>query len=317
MSVRPKQPSIPPSTEFEEVHTDIFEVESRPNESAPPLSSRTLTVLTGMHAGLIHAIAAEETLVGRSRECGFRVDDWALSRKHCRILVRGDQFLLDDLDSRNGTFLNGHRIKERSVLQHGAQIQMGRGTIIKFLVQDAVEAHAARQLYEAAVRDPLTGLFNRRYLDERIAAEYAFAARHATPLSVLIADVDHFKKVNDRFGHGVGDEVLRHVAAQLQRSIRTEDVAARIGGEEFAVILRGIGPQNALQCGERLRQAVHLVPATTKDGAVPVTVSIGVATFDPVTPWPTALALLEAADRGLYRAKEGGRNRCETPGTQT
>ncbi len=316
MSVGTKHPSAP-STEFEEVHTDVFQIEAGPSGIARLTSSPTLTVLTGMHAGLIHSISAETTLIGRSHECGFRVDDWALSRRHCRIRVHGADFLLDDLDSRNGTFVGGQRVAAAVRLQHGAQIQMGRGTVIKFSIQDAVEELAGRQLYEAAVRDPLTGLFNRRYLDERMAAEYAFAARHGSPLSVLIADIDHFKKVNDRFGHGAGDEVLRHVSAQLLRSVRIEDVAARIGGEEFAVILRGIGPQNALQCGERLRHAVDRAPAPSKDGPLPITVSIGVATFDTVTPWPGAVALLEAADRGLYRAKEGGRNRCATSGDKS
>jgi len=157
--------------------------------------------------------------------------------------------------------------------------------------------------------DPLTGLWNRAHFDARLAEEVALALRHDRALGLLMIDVDHFKRINDRDGHPFGDSVLRLVAATIAGCVRGDDVPCRYGGEEFAVILRETGSTAALSLGERVRAAVAGVRAGTPDQPVQVTVSVGCCGTDLVPGAPTVDKLLAAADRGLYFAKRTGRDR--------
>jgi diguanylate cyclase (GGDEF)-like protein len=270
----------------------------------------TLRVLTGTQAGRTYVIAGQELVVGRGSGCELQIDDGVLSRQHCRILRSGDSFVIEDLGSRNGTRVDGAPVTEIRLLPDGAQIQLGGGVTIKFSVKDDLELAAEQRLYESAVRDPLTGLHNRRHLDERLRAELAFAARHVAPLSVLIIDVDHFKKINDTYGHPAGDAALRALAERLQRSVRAEDLVARYGGEEFAVIARGIKASGALLLAERIRETVARLQVDHEARTLSFTVSIGVTTMDGERAFPTVETLLKSADEALYRAKSTGRNRC-------
>ncbi|MBI4184049.1 MAG: diguanylate cyclase [Proteobacteria bacterium] len=159
-----------------------------------------------------------------------------------------------------------------------------------------------------ALRDPLTGLLNRRGFEARLAEEVGRCRRYGRPLSLAMLDLDHFKKVNDTYGHPVGDEVLAAVAARLTAGMRGNDIAARYGGEEFIVLLPETTAEAALTVAERLRRRLAETPVATAAGrALPVTVSIGVAAFPGVG--EGAEALIAAADRALYAAKEAGRNR--------
>jgi diguanylate cyclase (GGDEF)-like protein len=154
----------------------------------------------------------------------------------------------------------------------------------------------------------LTGLFNRRYMEESLEREIARATRSATPVAVLILDLDHFKKINDTYGHSAGDHVLRELGAILRYRSRTEDVAARHGGEEFMLMLPGMGKIDAVQRAEELRVAIGDIQLLDNGIDLPkVTVSIGVAVFP--DHGYTADDLLRSADRALYRAKNSGRDR--------
>jgi diguanylate cyclase (GGDEF)-like protein len=190
-------------------------------------------------------------------------------------------------------------------------VLLGRGTVLQFVLQDPIEEQFRRQMYESTVRDGLTGAFNRKHFDERLAAELSFARRHGSPVSLLMFDLDRFKDVNDRWGHQAGDQVLQAVARVVQDRLRGEDVLARYGGEEFAVIARGIGPLNGLALGERLRREVEALEIVTPEGVrIPVTISVGVGTAgEGAQAGPAELIAL--ADRNMYRAKQQGRNRVE------
>ena len=155
--------------------------------------------------------------------------------------------------------------------------------------------------------DHLTGLFNRRHLDEHLNAVVASSRRHAFPFAVLLADVDHFKRVNDVHGHVVGDEVLVEVARRFTQGVRVEDVVGRWGGEEFLVLLPHTGLDGAQALAERLRAAVAAAPVDGPAGPVPVTVSIGGSVA--VQPGAGVEPLLRTADDNLYAAKSGGRDR--------
>lgn len=158
-----------------------------------------------------------------------------------------------------------------------------------------------------ANNDGLTGLPNRRRATERLEVELSRSQRYKNPMAVVLCDVDHFKQVNDRFGHNMGDEVLVQVARALQECLRQVDLVGRWGGEEFLVILPETELAGARIVGERLRRAVEALPAF-KDGPEHLTCSAGIAVFDDD---PTSAAFVDRADQALYRAKEGGRNRCE------
>ena len=298
---------------FEDETTDVISIGDPGRRHTDGKRDRsTLTLLTGMEAGLVYPIDTDETVLGRGHGCRVRIEDSALSRRHCRVFRRGDSYLIEDLKSTNGTFVDGQAVGNPRKLEDGARIQMGRDTVLKFSLQDELEARATRRLYESAMHDPLTGVHNRRYLDEHLQSEFAFAARHGTSLSLLLIDADHFKRVNDTYGHAAGDAALRALAGHLLRSVRAEDMIARFGGEEFAVLAREITAEGAHAVAERIRRSVERTPVQLDDGAVPITVSIGVVTMTVARPFATADSLLEAADEALYRAKETGRNRCET-----
>src|SRR5581483_429570 len=170
-----------------------------------------------------------------------------------------------------------------------------------------------RVLEEISARDSLTGLYNRWFVMEKIESELNRALRHGAPMSVLMLDLDHFKRVNDSFGHSAGDEVLKSVGQVLRESCRVYDVPGRYGGEEFCIVLPETRLNNTTGVAERIRSRLAQTQLAVAGQSISVTASIGVAGMDSVTREGviTAAALLERADRALYAAKHHGRNRVE------
>jgi diguanylate cyclase (GGDEF)-like protein len=188
-------------------------------------------------------------------------------------------------------------------------VLLGRRTILKFVMQDNLDLLFQRQMYESSVRDALTGAFNRRHFDERIASELSYAKRHGVPVTLAMLDLDHFKKINDSWGHQAGDQVLQSVAWSLMTMLRQEDIFARYGGEEFVVIARGIAAPGGLALGERLRAEVERMAVRTPQGErIPVTISVGVC-IAPGGREVSPVELVRQADANLYAAKTSGRNR--------
>ena len=170
-------------------------------------------------------------------------------------------------------------------------------------------------LYSSAVRDPLTGVHNKRFFQERLEHEVAYASRHGTALSLLMFDLDHFKLVNDTHGHPVGDEVLVELARRVHNALRSEDVFARYGGEEFAIIMRGTPIAEATRVGQRILQSVREEPVYSGTKKINITVSIGLAAFQPDQP-TTSAELVAQTDLLLYKAKQSGRDRLESSQNQ-
>jgi diguanylate cyclase (GGDEF)-like protein len=159
-----------------------------------------------------------------------------------------------------------------------------------------------------AVRDPLTGLFNRRYLDETLTRELQRAARHGYSIGVIMLDVDHFKQINDTYGHSAGDTMLAAIGAFLQGHTRGEDIACRYGGEEFTLVLPAASLEDTYARAEEIRLGAQQLSVRYKDHTLDkISISLGVATFP--AHGTTIGALLRAADAALYRAKTQGRNR--------
>lgn len=162
---------------------------------------------------------------------------------------------------------------------------------------------------QQSIRDPLTHLYNRRLFQERFEQEFSLARRRDTPLTLVLADLDHFKQVNDVYGHPAGDVVLREVAARLQRAVRQGEVAARIGGEEFAILLPGSDAEHGRILAERLRESVRSLPIALPSGAMlHCKITLGVAGLD-IVHAETPGELLCAADAALYAGKCQGRDR--------
>ena len=297
---------MPPAINSDTFRDEVEELTS--SVARGPRTEAALTVLRGENVGALYALDGEDMVIGRSTEVAVPLPDSSLSRMHARIVRAGSVFTIEDLGSTNGTFVDGDRVSAPRKLEDGSRIHLGSRTVLHFRLHDAVELEAARQTYALAVRDPLTGVFNRRHLQDRLWSEAAFARRHQTPLSLILLDIDHFKRINDEYGHAAGDAALCLLAKALAALTRQEDILARHGGEEFALIARGIDCAHTLALAERMRAAVE-AQRLPIDNADPVafTVSIGVACCELGTD-ADAQQMFEAADRALYAAKDAGRN---------
>lgn len=272
-----------------------------------------LVVMAGRSVGQVFHVGERdrEMSLGRSTLCDITLSDAEVSRRHAAIRwSEGERgFVVADLRSRNGTYLNGQAIDEPLPLASGDKLHLGPSTLLRVASPFGDEARYAQTMNQAALRDPLTGAYNRRYLDERLIAEVAYSNRHEAPFSVMIIDIDHFKEVNDRHGHGVGDIVLTDVVELITSTVRDEDIVARYGGEEIVILCRGTDESEACLVAERVRRTVEEASFTTDQHVVDVTVSIGIAGLAE-TAAADARLLLAGADIALYAAKAAGRNRC-------
>jgi len=294
-----------------ETFDNTLVVKTTPDRHAAGRSERqgTLTVLIGADVGAMYPLTGPVS-IGRGPEAQVSLDDDGISRRHCRIVCGADAYELEDLGSTNGSYVDYERVQARAALHDGARIQVGN-TVLRFALQDRLEQETSRRMYEMAVRDGLTAAYNRRYFDERMESEFAFALRHGSALCVLLIDIDHFKRVNDTHGHHGGDEVLRRVSAVLRNGVRAEDVVARYGGEEFAVIARGIDVTGSRMFAERVRSMVERTHIEWEGALIGVTASVGAAHNHSGAALNKPERLVLAADNALYAAKDGGRNRVE------
>ena len=260
------------------------------------------------------AADAEAALIRLARGVAFNVaiGNADAHAKNLSFLHRSDGTVeVSDLDSTNGTYVNGAQIRHFT-LSDGDRIQFGSVTILQFRYQDSLEEQLQQQLRESVIRDPLTQAYNKRYFNEQLEKDFSHAQRHRLPLSLVMLDVDHFKSINDTHGHPAGDHVLQRLSATIMASLRTEDAFCRVGGEEFVVIMRDCTEAEAMQLAERLRRLVASTQFVYGGKALPVTISLGVAGFDPGR-HPRTIELVEEADRCLYEAKRRGRNRACQP----
>jgi two-component system, cell cycle response regulator len=266
-----------------------------------------LIVLQGATIGEMYKLEGTETVIGRGSAATLRVDDDGVSRRHARIVQRDGRVEIEDLQSANGTIVNGERVASRQ-LTDGDKIRFGSNTIFKFTYHDVLDESFQQKMYEAAVRDGLTKAFNKKAFLDRLETEFAYAQRHKTPLALIMFDLDFFKKVNDTFGHLGGDEALIAVSSITHQTVRAEDFFARYGGEEFAVLSRGIGLEQGTTLAERIRANVERTPILFEGQRMGVSLSCGVAAI-PNTTFRDGSHMISAADEALYSSKNNGRNR--------
>lgn len=252
-------------------------------------------------------LESEQLLIGRDENADMVLADSGVSRRHAELVQADDVYAIRDLGSTNGTLVNGVTIERAQILNSGDTVRIG-SFIFRFLSADSVETQYHETVYNALVRDALTGTMNKRYLLESMYREIARAVRQQAPLAVTILDIDHFKSVNDTHGHLIGDEVLKEFGSRMNAISRDDDLLARYGGEEFCLLLAGTNLSEAIEITERCRLAVAETPFMTGVGELPITASFGVACLHPIKS-VEPLDLIKVADEKLYEAKRSGRNR--------
>ena len=284
---------------------------STPPWTGPVDSSKSafILLLSGIRFGELYKLPQGRVVrIGRSEGVDLRLDDDGISRVHCSLEARGTDAILRDLGSQNGTFVGGERITERALV-NGDRVQIGADLVIKFAYADEVEVEYQRRLAEIALRDALTGVYNRRHFNERLDSEFAGAQRYRHPLSLLLLDLDELNKVNEIHGRRGGDEVLRAVARVLQGVARAPDVVARVGGDEFAILLRETDLAGARSMAERMRQGIEQLRTEIAGKKIAVTATIGIAVTLPERGRQELDGLLSSAERALDRLRQLGMNR--------
>lgn len=265
-----------------------------------------IVFLSGPLVGKIHLLDEGTITLGRAADIDIPINDPGISRQHIQIAYQAGKARIRDLGSTNGTYLNGRRIQEAD-LKDGDKIQISSNTILKYAFQDKIENIFHTELYRMAIVDPLTNAYNKRYFEERLKEEFSYCLRNQIPLSLLMIDIDYFKAVNDTYGHPAGDYVLARVAEIAASIIRKEDILARFGGEEFAVILKGTDSGGAWTLAERFRKLVDEAVFEFDGKKIHATISIGVATLQGKN-LVDYEQMIQRADTLLYQSKKEGRN---------
>ena len=278
-------------------------------------SEACLVTVSGADACRRWNLTKQEIMIGRSEKCTIRIDTEGVSRVHATLRQAPVGIIIEDNNSTNGTLVNGHPVKDR-LLSDGDQIRLGTA-VLKFLERDNIESAYYDELYRLTTTDELTQVHNRRYFFSMIEQELARAFRKKRNLSVIMFDIDHFKLLNDTYGHPAGDVVLNGVAQRAKSICRQEDVIARYGGEEFTLLLPEIGLRKAEKVAERIRDAIAATPFVYHKTLISTSISAGVSDLSELwlldginqqTISQLSHHLIRIADNKLYKAKESGRN---------
>ena len=287
-------------------HTDAETVLAGSRRDGSESHDACLVIIRGARLGSRIVLGDKPVVIGRSIEADFQISERSISRSHCRIFREDGRYWLEDLQSTNNTFLNEEMI-ERSALRDGDHVRISQ-TVLKFVDEGNIEAGYHSELHESTIRDALTGLYNRRHAMAVLKTETAKARRDPSrQLTIVILDLDFFKEINDEFGHLAGDGVLKRMAHLARERVRASDTFARIGGEEFAVILPDTSPEDAHGIAESIRQSIESETFEVADQQRTVTLSGGIATWS--QDMSDMSELLRLADQRLYKAKSSGRNR--------
>ena len=266
-----------------------------------------LIIVDGDNAGKIYSLDKKTITIGRSDEFDIQLADSSCSRKQAIIEFNdNNKPVLKDLDSTNGTFVNGAKITETNI-EDGDKILLGFSSVFMFAIQDSLESKFQMNLYESSITDHLTGAFNQKYFLDTLSKAFSYSLRHHTSLGLLMLDIDFFKKINDTYGHIVGDIVLKEFVKRIKKNLRNEDILCRYGGDEFAVIVMDFKYGFVKIAADRIRLFFDGRSINCKDHKINISVSIGAAIIDKEN-IETSEDMIEIADANLYKAKQSGGN---------
>ncbi len=265
-----------------------------------------LVQLRGPQMGRRFELGSESVSIGRDPTSVIVLESDSVSRRHARIDPTDIGHRVVDNYSTNGTYLNDVLVQNEASLRSGDYVQIGEA-IFKYLSGDNIELAYHEEIYRLTIEDGLTQIPNKRALVDFLDREFTRARRHGRPLTVIMMDIDHFKRINDEFGHLMGDYVLRELSKLAKARVRHEEMFARYGGEEFCCVMPETALEGGVSFGEDFRRLVEEHRFEFEGNRVNVTISVGVATVD--DSMTRAEAAVLAADENLYRAKRGGRNR--------
>ncbi len=263
-----------------------------------------LVVVSGTGIGSRFELG-EFATIGRDTGVDIRIAEPSVSRNHCRVWRKRGGYWVTDLGATNPTRVNGMKVESMPLLE-GDILTVG-DIMLKMLGPRSPENALVAALHDQATRDTMTSLANRRFFRAAMEREFAGAQRGRS-VALLVIDVDHFKLINDKWGHPIGDRVLIAVSKLMVDRVRTSDLVGRIGGEEFAVLLPDSGMEEGAKVAEVLREALAALLIEEGDQRIPVTVSVGVAIAS-LGSDVSADVLYSRADAALYESKRTGRNK--------
>ncbi len=290
----------------DEEKTRVTQVVQGPLPEGP--GNDCLVVIYAAEQGLLgkrYVLDKSPQRVGRGADNQIVLEGDSVSRRHAQFERRGGTWYIVDNNSTNGTYLNEEQVHGDAVINNGDRIKVGP-TILKYLSGLDAEAKYHEEIYRMTIVDGLTQIHNKRYLFETLEKELTRARRYERQLSLLIFDIDYFKRINDQYGHLAGDYVLRELARVVQERIRRDELFARYGGEEFVIVLPETPIQGGVTLAENLRTRVASHAFVFQGERIPVTISIGCAMLKDDK---AATELIQRADEKLYEAKRNGRNR--------
>lgn len=304
----------------------IFPGENMGNETSPDETTRPcatqwserktgrnelvacLIMIRGPHVGKRIVLNKDEMVIGRSKSADAQIDESSVSRKHAVIRKRGSEFIIEDQNSKNGTLVNMEK-QMLCVLRDQDLITFGN-TLFKFIANNSLELAYHEELHKLAMLDPVLQILNKKFFLDYLEQKCSYSQLFPTKFAIILFDIDHFKRINDTYGHQTGDLVLLHVANTVKTHLRNSDIFSRYGGEEFAIVLPDSDAEQAEFTAEKLRYAVETAAIVQDEEEIKVTISLGAASFGPAEAATcSSRNLIERADSALYQAKNAGRNR--------
>ncbi len=285
--------------------TDTLKIDLELAKAVDPV----LILIRGTPQGKKYSLKGHRRyILGRDKSAEIQLDDANVSRQHSEITIEDEKIYIRDMGSRNGTFLNDETIGANKVeLAKEDMIKLG-STILKYLPAGQLETLYHINITNAAHIDKLTSLFNRKYISEVLEVEFKRAKALHSSISVVLFDIDNFKKINDTYGHDAGDQVLTALGAQVKASgLRERDLAGRYGGEEFIVVLTNSSTEQAAEVAERIRKKIEAHEFIYDGTRIPVTVSLGVASIK--KDFHLGADIYKEADKALYESKKTGKNK--------
>ncbi|MGF1527317.1 MAG: diguanylate cyclase domain-containing protein [Candidatus Competibacterales bacterium] len=293
--------------------TEVVRISSLHHQvrTAQVLTRPCLIVLHGPDISKVYPVSFGEWLIGRGGDAVINLNDGGVSRRHAKVVRQDLVVTLEDLQSVNGTFVNGERLTCPQRLLDGDKITLGKTTVLKFTYADGLDDHFQKRLATQARLDFLTGVYNRQHFEHQLRAELAYANRHGGQLAVIMLAPDNLAYISHEYGDYIFEKLLTKLASMVSHLIRAEDVLARMDGHVFAVICRGLNTARAAAFAARLQDIVARAEFVCTGFVVPVTLSVGVAAY-PEFPAPDSDTLSAAATRALEAARSDGHNRLLT-----